>query len=1068
MVQAKVFGVVGVDRLFALKRISPSLTADPAVAQALSAAARAYGGLEHPRIARLVELAVTQGQTYTVTELVEGLDVGRLVAECRISGTPLPPGSALGLLVGAARAVGHAHGRGLLHLGLCPQNLVVTADGDVKVTDFGILASCLPPRPAEEPRLAHRVAYLAPEQLTGEATSAATDVFALGALGIEMVTGLPAFRGETPLDVQRAVLAGQVQDPSLPGAIVRVLQRCLARMPFERFPDARAFADALEAALRASPVRGGRLDAAERVGEVLAHLAALKEGGLSGVVSLPSSAPPVPSRPPTVLSPEVIATPTSLPDRDRAETAEFLRDDDMREELEDEEPRLRLDDTADEPEIVAVPRFESLSRPHRVTDAPVIAATLRGLGSGATPRPMPPSPSGPIATGGTPRPMPVAPSAPVMASVRPPVPAVAAKPPPPLPAAALKSGPLPSLRGAPAARVEAPVAQVEAPVARAEAPVAAPVAQVEAAAVDAGEPAPAASIKESLAGLRPGPVGPPPSSQHEVVSLRAGDTPWSKGANAVEPITARGGEDEPPPRVSSPPPKSGRLPSLPGSRAASSFASVVPARPQGDAEAGEPRDARSSAPSSRKSAPLLGEQRPRGASEPADIEVTTARVGALVSAWDEAMETFEQPTRVAQPLQPSLLSQAARTGPAPRLDLAELLAPEAEVPVRTGAGDPVPVRTGAGDPDPWAPIASVSTVFPESVPKRPSGLELEEAAQAPRPRSISDSPLRSALEIPKVPPTRPSQPPPLMGAAQPAQGLRGQGSGPTAQPVAPGGHMMMGAPPSFGAPPLAPSPYVDSSSSRARWLWLLVGVLIVVGSVGGAYVLFFGGLTHSKGSMVVDPSTGGTGKVAAAPAGDARAAAVDASQATAPAADATPPTAAAADAAALAADATQAPAAPADAGAMVAVTPSDAGPSAEADGLLIESVPPGARVYIDGAEQGVTPVQLPAADRHSAVLFLAGHELATLEVAKAGKYTVQLKEITPLGGPAGIKVRCKLKDRYYILIDGKHTGSLCPSERLEVERGEHAIETYDLVTEARRQFRVMVKDTSRSTRVRVD
>ena len=405
------FGVVGVDRLFALKRLLPSLTADPACAQALSAAARSYSSLEHPRIARLAELTVTQGQTFTATELVTGLDVGRLVAECRISGSPLPPGSALGLLIGAARAVGYAHGRGLLHLGLCPQNLVVSVDGEVKVTDFGILAACMPPRPAEDPRLSHRVAYLAPEQLVGEPTSAATDVFALGAIGIEMVTGSPAFRGETPLDVQQAVLSGRVNDPSLPGSIVRVLQRCLARAPFERFPDARALADALEATLRTTPVRGSRLDVSERVNAVLAHLASLHEGGLSGVVSLPGGSPavaevgppPVPPRPPTVLGPEVISTLSSLQDHDRLDTAEFLREDAFDEDPADSRPmpRHRQDDTSDDPQdqeggaVAAV--LETPSRGHRVTDAPMIAATLRGFSSGATPRPMPPSPSGPVA-----------------------------------------------------------------------------------------------------------------------------------------------------------------------------------------------------------------------------------------------------------------------------------------------------------------------------------------------------------------------------------------------------------------------------------------------------------------------------------------------------------------------------------------------------------------------------------------------------------------------------------------------------------------------------------------------
>jgi hypothetical protein len=73
-----------------------------------------------------------------------------------------------------------------------------------------------------------------------------------------------------------------------------------------------------------------------------------------------------------------------------------------------------------------------------------------------------------------------------------------------------------------------------------------------------------------------------------------------------------------------------------------------------------------------------------------------------------------------------------------------------------------------------------------------------------------------------------------------------------------------------------------------------------------------------------------------------------------------------------------------------------------------------------------------------------------------------------MGGPAGIKVRCKVKDRYYVFIDGKPTGALCPTERLEMERGEHVVEIYDLISETRRQFPINVKETSRSMRVRVD
>src|SRR3569623_87866 len=176
--RAKVFGVAGFERQFAVKRIAPELTASPAAAQQLSAAARSYGSLEHPRIARMSEFGVAQGTTFTAVELVTGLDAMRLVADAKLGGTGLAAGGALA------------------QLGLAPTIAIVTPDGDVKVTDFGILAATLPQRPADVPRLANRLPYLAPEQLAGEAASAATDVFALGVIAYELVTGQRAYSGD--------------------------------------------------------------------------------------------------------------------------------------------------------------------------------------------------------------------------------------------------------------------------------------------------------------------------------------------------------------------------------------------------------------------------------------------------------------------------------------------------------------------------------------------------------------------------------------------------------------------------------------------------------------------------------------------------------------------------------------------------------------------------------------------------------------------------------------------------------------------------------------------------------
>src|ERR1041384_3965351 len=90
--RAKVFGVAGFERQFAVKRFHTELTATTALAQALSAAARAYGSLEHPRIARMSEFGVAQGTTFTAVELVVGLDAMRLIAEARANDASLAAG----------------------------------------------------------------------------------------------------------------------------------------------------------------------------------------------------------------------------------------------------------------------------------------------------------------------------------------------------------------------------------------------------------------------------------------------------------------------------------------------------------------------------------------------------------------------------------------------------------------------------------------------------------------------------------------------------------------------------------------------------------------------------------------------------------------------------------------------------------------------------------------------------------------------------------------------------------------------------------------------------------------
>jgi PEGA domain-containing protein len=145
-------------------------------------------------------------------------------------------------------------------------------------------------------------------------------------------------------------------------------------------------------------------------------------------------------------------------------------------------------------------------------------------------------------------------------------------------------------------------------------------------------------------------------------------------------------------------------------------------------------------------------------------------------------------------------------------------------------------------------------------------------------------------------------------------------------------------------------------------------------------------------------------------------------------------------------------------------------PTGASDKLQISSKPAGARVFIDGADQGVTPVKLAgSADRHTMVLLAPGHDLYIGEVDGHGVFDIALKPITPTGGNAGIKViKCKAKERYYVYVDGAPTGMTCPTERIDTVVGPHTVEVYDIVTDSRRKFDIVVKDERLSARVRID
>jgi serine/threonine protein kinase len=290
--RSKVYGVAGFERQFAVKRFHPELVRSPATAAKIAGAARAYGSMEHPHIARLHEFGVAGGETFTATEYVEGLDLAMLVFFSAGTGHSLPPGAVATLVGQAARAVGYVHGRGHRHLGLCPTNIIADRAGDVKVTDFGVLPPRLPKRPAQDPALDSRIPYLAPEQLVGEATSPATDVYQLGVVAFELFAGRLPFIAPSAFELAQQILSGQPAEPPLGKPMSKVLKRCLARSPFERYPDADALAEAIDDAIRQEPLPGDRGAVAAVVDTHYDSLRQQRAAGSTAVPPLPAPCPP--------------------------------------------------------------------------------------------------------------------------------------------------------------------------------------------------------------------------------------------------------------------------------------------------------------------------------------------------------------------------------------------------------------------------------------------------------------------------------------------------------------------------------------------------------------------------------------------------------------------------------------------------------------------------------------------------------------------------------------------------------------------------------------------------------
>jgi hypothetical protein len=257
---------VSLNRVVALKMILAGQFAAPDDVQRFHREAESAANLDHPNIVPIYEVGEYQGQHYFSMKLIDGGSVADHVDELRKDRK-----KAVRLVAQAARAVHYAHQRGILHRDLKPANILLDKDGQPHVTDFGLAK-----KTTGDAGMTHSGAivgtpsYMAPEQAAAKKDlTTAADVYSLGAILYELLTGRPPFRGATPLDTLMQVMEKEPSRPrSLDATIDRDLEtivlKCLEKSPERRYSSASTLVDDLERWLKGEPITARPSGAVER------------------------------------------------------------------------------------------------------------------------------------------------------------------------------------------------------------------------------------------------------------------------------------------------------------------------------------------------------------------------------------------------------------------------------------------------------------------------------------------------------------------------------------------------------------------------------------------------------------------------------------------------------------------------------------------------------------------------------------------------------------------------------------------------------------------------------------
>ena len=241
-------------RTVAVKVLRPQYSSDKEFVTRFRREAQAAASLSHPNVVNIYDVGEDEGVHYIVMELIERDNLKSLIRR----EAPLPVNQALRIALQICEALRHAHDHNIIHRDIKPHNILLTADGRVKVTDFGIARAISAGGFTQTGVVMGSVQYFSPEQAKGLPVGPQSDLYALGCVLYEMLAGEVPFTGESPIaialkHIQEKSVPVEKLRPGLPPGVVRIVEKALAKDLGERYPSAWSMIIDLKAALGIEP-----------------------------------------------------------------------------------------------------------------------------------------------------------------------------------------------------------------------------------------------------------------------------------------------------------------------------------------------------------------------------------------------------------------------------------------------------------------------------------------------------------------------------------------------------------------------------------------------------------------------------------------------------------------------------------------------------------------------------------------------------------------------------------------------------------------------------------------------